>query len=49
MPPGCPFQPRCPHAMPQCATDPPVATLADGRQVACWLYESAATEEVTAQ
>ncbi len=38
MPPGCPFQPRCPRAMPQCTTDPPVSTLPDGRQVACWLY-----------
>ena len=38
MPPGCPFQPRCPHAMPQCGTDPPLAVLPDDRQVACWLY-----------
>ena len=38
MPSGCPFRPRCPHAMPQCATDPPLSTLADGRQVACWLH-----------
>jgi peptide/nickel transport system ATP-binding protein/oligopeptide transport system ATP-binding protein len=49
MPAGCPFQPRCPHAMPQCVTDPPLSTLADGRRVACWLYERAAGEEVTAQ
>jgi oligopeptide/dipeptide ABC transporter ATP-binding protein len=49
MPPGCPFQPRCPHAMPQCVTDPPVSTLADGRQVACWLYEPATEEEVGPQ
>jgi oligopeptide/dipeptide ABC transporter ATP-binding protein len=49
MPPGCPFQPRCPHAMPQCATDPPASTLADGRQVACWLFEQADQEEVTPQ
>jgi oligopeptide/dipeptide ABC transporter ATP-binding protein len=38
MPAGCPFAPRCPHAMPQCATDPPLTPLPDGRQVACWLY-----------
>jgi oligopeptide/dipeptide ABC transporter ATP-binding protein len=49
MPPGCPFQPRCPHAMPQCVTDPPLSTLADGRNVACWLYERPAEEEVTVQ
>ncbi len=35
-PPGCRFAPRCPHARPACASGlPPVATLADGRQVAC--------------
>ena len=45
MPPGCPFRPRCPHAMPQCTTDPPVSTLADGRQVACWLFDRAAEAE----
>jgi oligopeptide/dipeptide ABC transporter ATP-binding protein len=38
MPPGCPFEPRCPRAMPQCATEPPLTALPDGRQVACWLY-----------
>ena len=38
MPAGCPFAPRCPHAMAQCATDPPLTALPDGRQVACWLY-----------
>jgi oligopeptide/dipeptide ABC transporter ATP-binding protein len=38
MPPGCPFEPRCPRAMPQCATEPPLGVLPDGRQVACWLY-----------
>jgi oligopeptide/dipeptide ABC transporter ATP-binding protein len=38
MPPGCPFAPRCPHAMPQCGTAPPPAALPDGRTVACWLY-----------
>jgi oligopeptide transport system ATP-binding protein len=35
-PPGCPFHPRCPHAQPPCATEvPPLATLADGRRLAC--------------
>lgn len=47
MPSGCPFRPRCPHAMPQCATDPPLSTLADGRRVACWLHVSTKAEEVT--
>lgn len=49
MPQGCPFRPRCTHAMPQCVTDPLPRSLTDGRQVACWLYEPAAEEEVTAQ
>ena len=38
MPPGCPFQPRCPRAMPQCAADPGRREQPDGRRVACWLY-----------
>jgi oligopeptide/dipeptide ABC transporter ATP-binding protein len=38
MPSGCPFQPRCAHAMPTCATDPGLRDPGDGRSVACWLY-----------
>jgi oligopeptide/dipeptide ABC transporter ATP-binding protein len=38
MPPGCPFAPRCPYAMEVCTTMPELKTLADGRQVFCWLY-----------
>jgi len=38
MPPGCPFQPRCPRAMEVCATMPAPRDPGDGRQVACWLY-----------
>ncbi|HEY0181610.1 MAG TPA: oligopeptide/dipeptide ABC transporter ATP-binding protein, partial [Rhodopila sp.] len=38
MPPGCPFQPRCPRAMDVCATDPGPRDPGDGRRVACWLY-----------
>ena len=37
-PAGCRFHPRCPHAMPHCATDPPDLRLHAGRQVACHLY-----------
>jgi oligopeptide/dipeptide ABC transporter ATP-binding protein len=36
---GCRFHPRCPHAMPRCATEPPAPREADGRLVACHLYE----------
>ena len=35
---ACRFHPRCPHAMPHCATDPPHFRLHAGRQVACHLY-----------
>jgi oligopeptide/dipeptide ABC transporter ATP-binding protein len=38
MPPGCPFQPRCPRAMDACAVDPGLREQGDGRRVACWLY-----------
>jgi oligopeptide/dipeptide ABC transporter ATP-binding protein len=38
MPAGCPFAPRCSHVMDKCSQDPELKTLADGRQVACWLY-----------
>jgi oligopeptide/dipeptide ABC transporter ATP-binding protein len=38
MPPGCPFQPRCPQAMATCSTDPGLRDPGDGRSVACWLY-----------
>lgn len=38
MPPGCPFQPRCPKAMDVCSTKPGQRQLEDARHVACWLY-----------
>ena len=37
MPPGCPFQPRCPKAMDICSTKPELSDAGDGRQLACWL------------
>ncbi|GGH29587.1 ABC transporter ATP-binding protein [Alsobacter metallidurans] len=42
MPPGCPFQPRCPHAMPVCATMPSLRRTDSGSLAACWLYEERA-------
>ena len=37
-PPGRPFHPRCPYALPQCRTDPPaLSARPDGRLVACHL------------
>lgn len=47
MPPGCPFQPRCPHAMDICATPPGLRETDGGRKVACWLYEDSAHPAVT--
>ena len=36
-PAGCRFHPRCPHAMPRCATEEPVLRPTAGRLVACHL------------
>lgn len=39
LPRGCAFHPRCQFVMDVCETvPPPLATLQDGRQVACYLY-----------
>jgi oligopeptide/dipeptide ABC transporter ATP-binding protein len=39
VPPGCPFEPRCGQAMPDCRSMSPRLTEADrGHQVACWLW-----------
>jgi oligopeptide/dipeptide ABC transporter ATP-binding protein len=41
LPAGCPFHPRCEAVLDVCRTGepPPVFTLAQGRQVRCWLRE----------
>jgi oligopeptide/dipeptide ABC transporter ATP-binding protein len=37
LPPGCPFEPRCPRSQARCVTeDPPLAANRPDRQVACW-------------
>ncbi len=38
-PSGCPFHPRCPSAMPDCATRAPALTEHNGHSVACHLYD----------
>lgn len=39
IPPGCPFNPRCPHVFDRCRTHRPAASeIEPGRRVACWLY-----------
>lgn len=38
-PPGCRFEPRCPHAMKRCReTTPPFFDVGNGHQVACYLF-----------
>ncbi|MFE9884214.1 ABC transporter ATP-binding protein [Streptomyces scopuliridis] len=38
-PTGCRFHPRCPFAMPECATEaPPRTELGDGHWATCWLH-----------
>lgn len=38
-PTGCRFNPRCPFAADLCRTEvPPLLTVGDGREAACWLY-----------
>ena len=36
LPTGCPFQPRCPHAMEVCSSAPPLEEFAPGRLRACF-------------
>jgi oligopeptide/dipeptide ABC transporter ATP-binding protein len=39
VPPGCPFEPRCTKAMPDCRLmSPRLSEAARGHQVACWLW-----------
>jgi oligopeptide/dipeptide ABC transporter ATP-binding protein len=40
IPPGCPFHPRCPEALPRCAAEtPPERALNEGGAARCWLLE----------
>jgi len=39
VPPGCPFQPRCPRAFAACQEMPPWLPVAADHGVACWLYQ----------
>jgi oligopeptide/dipeptide ABC transporter ATP-binding protein len=44
-PTGCPFHPRCKFAFDLCrVAEPPLAEVRPGREAACWLHESPATE-----
>ena len=40
LPSGCPFHPRCPHAMDVCIQKmPDIVTIGEHHEVACWLVE----------
>ena len=39
LPTGCPFHPRCPHALPACSTTEPALLAVGERRVACHLHE----------
>ena len=42
LPPGCPFEPRCPHAMPACKDGlPAMYELGGGHQARCILHDPA--------
>jgi oligopeptide/dipeptide ABC transporter ATP-binding protein len=44
LPAGCPFHPRCPEALPRCATEAPHDFYAsDGSVARCWLLDDEAT------
>jgi len=42
---GCPFHPRCLHAMPRCQSERPVLRQVQGRDVACHLHQPAAIDQ----
>ena len=40
LPAGCPYHPRCPHAMDRCSNSrPPLLDVGDSHQLACWLND----------
>ena len=39
IPPGCPFNPRCPDAFERCRRERPELLPAHGTEAACWLYD----------
>ena len=44
IPPGCPYNPRCPKVFARCVEDRPGLMPARGTQAACWLHDPAHAE-----
>ena len=44
IPPGCPYNPRCPRVFARCMEDRPDLMPARGTQAACWLHDPAHAE-----
>ncbi len=44
IPPGCAFNPRCPHAFERCSSDRPDLIASDQSGVACWLFDQDASD-----
>ncbi len=42
IPPGCPFNPRCPHAFDRCRVERPDLMDAGATRAACWLHDTTA-------
>ncbi len=41
IPPGCPYNPRCPHVFDRCRTERPELLRAGRTSAACWLHDTA--------
>ena len=46
IPPGCAFNPRCPHAFDRCRAERPELLEAGATRAACWLYDPASEKHV---
>lgn len=46
IPPGCPFNPRCPYAFGRCRTERPELLETGATRAACWLYDAASERHV---
>jgi peptide/nickel transport system ATP-binding protein len=44
IPPGCPFNPRCPYVFDRCRVERPEAIQRDVHRVACHLYDRSPAE-----